>query len=500
MAQRLLVAPLPVSLFAATEGAAARQGVAVDVLVIDAIEGLAAMVDAGMAPPVPPADRETPRLLHARVPNWAMGRLDALVGAAPHLLDRAAVVRTAIAAHLSGLDDGPPAFLLQRVAPAEVAPSPPVFSSAATQMSASAIRDPGLSRRRDSSDLDVRRAQRARARLSGLASGRAMGPEPLSVETLAAPSDIADVSPLAPSDVRIGLAPAVASRALDCEGFAPLPHDRSPDEMSLYGLTNRVSPTLWAASCLIEMQVEQGGEPVAYSAFLARVMPAAWRIGAGMEKWERTERSNPGAPTRRFLSSARWPSVPDPSDPERAERREASTVYGFVEYALLIWMTGSRQTSVGGGRGPLIALGLVDAYARDDGAVFLSATSAAVRLAVGLGRAGASCEFPHNADSWLAYEEFLTEANPLELQRMDTMLDVIATAEDRAGVFDSAERIDPQVQETTSGSATLANGYIARLREWGLIEPVRPKFGMGALTPRGLGELDNARNAGRVMP
>jgi hypothetical protein len=505
MAQRLLVATLPAALFAAAERAAAHQGVALDVFLLDSIVGLAAMMDAGIAVhvpvPVPVSGPETPRLVHARLPNWAMDLPDVMVGSSPHLADRAAVVRTAVAVHLDNLDSWDTIFQALRddVEPAHTASWRAMFNSAARAKATSGAHERVTLGRRDSLDDDVRRAQRARARLSGLASSRAMGPEPLPVSVLAAPDDVMHVAPLPPSEVLIGLAHEITGRALNCDGFAPLPRDRSQEEMSLYGLTNRVSPTLWAASCLIEMQVYRGGEPVAYSDFLMWVMPEAWRIGAGVEKWEALQRPNLGAPTRRFLSSARWPSVPDQSDPERAERREASTVYGFVEYALLIWMAGARKMRAGGGRGPLIALGLVDPSAREDGAVFLSATSAAVRLAVGLERAGASCEYPHNADSWSAYEEFLAEANPLELQRMDTMLDVIATAEDRAGVFRGVARIDPQAQETVSGSATLANGYIARLREWGLIEPARPKFGVKALTTRGLGELDNARNTGRVL-
>lgn len=501
MAHRLLVASLPSVLLAAAEGAAAHQGVALDVFLIDSIEGLAAMLDAGIAPQLPQSGPGTPRLLHARLPNWAMDRLDALLGSTPHLVDRATVVRTAVAAHLHGLEAAEPIVHAQRVAPkpAHAASWSAMFNSSGFAMPASGARESGVLGRRDSLDDDVRRAQRARARLSGLASGRAMGPEPLPVSVLAAPDDVMHVAPLPPSEVFIGLARDITDREFNWNWFPSLPPDRSPEEMSLYGLTNRVSPTLWAASRLIEVQVKQGGEPVAYSTFLMRVMPEAWRIGAGVEKWEALQRPNLGAPTRRFSSSARWPSVPDQSDPERAERREASTVYGFVEYALLIWMAGARQMRAGGGRGPLIALGLVDSSAREDGAVFLKATSAAVRLAVGLGRAGASCQYPHNADSWLAYEKFLAEANPLELQRMDTMLDVIATAEDRADVFRGVARIDAQAQETVSGSATLANGYIARLREWGLIELARPKFGDKALTTRGREELKNARNTGRVL-
>ncbi len=508
-ARRMLAVALPLALYSRAETAAHAAQIALPDFITDAVDGLAAMIEAGIAPPRSDAPGTDLKLLRIPVAPWVMERLDAMIGAVETFPDRSSVVRAALIAQVDEVG-----FLASEVpvggwaatpSPsdhARVAPSGAwahvLSANVGAQPAARGFAMPMPA----AADDSVRRTLRARSRLWSLAESRAMGKPGVPMESLLAPVDVSAIPALAPSEVQVGLSTEVVARALSFTTLAELPVIPEQRDGDLYGLTNRIAPTLWAAAQLVAMQVEQGGGPVLYGRFIQHVMPLAWRIGIGIEKWEGEQPRDKGSAGRGFQASARWPSPPRfVDDEERSARREASTVYGFVEYGLLTWTAGSSWTAPGKGwaRGPLAALGLVAAHANaDDGSVWLEATRVGVEFLGEMGRAGASCAYPHNQAAWAAYTEFLRSVNPLELERMDRVLNAVALSHVREDLLVKVGVMDPKSMGSRNGPMNFANGYIARLREWGLLQPAQPKFGPKALTERGIAELSVAYEVGRI--
>ncbi len=503
--RRTLTVVLPSALYSRAEATAHEAQVAFPDFVTDAVDGLAAMADAGIEAPPLEAPGGDPKLLRISVAPWVMERLDAMIARAETFPDRSSVVRAALAAHIgevgSTISDAPGRSWAPAPAPSDHARVEPsgawahvLSANVGAQRAARGSRLPA-----DADDSARRRTLRARSRLESLAESRAMGKAGVPMPSLLAPVDVSAIPALAPREVQVGLSTEVVARALSFPTLAELPVISEQRDGDLYGLTNRIAPTLWAAAQLVKMQVERDGRPVSYGRFIQHVMPLAWRIGIGIEKWEGQQPRDKGSAGRGFQASARWPSPPRfVDDEERSARREASTVYGFVEYGLLTWTGGSSWTPSGKGwaRGPLAALGLAAAHANADGSVWLEATRVGVEFLGETGRAGASCAYPHNQAAWAAYKEFLRSVNPLELDRMDEVLNAVASSHARKDLL--AKVMDPKSMGSRNGPMNFANGYIARLREWGLLQPAQPKFGPKALTERGIAELSEAHEVGRI--
>lgn len=343
----------------------------------------------------------------------------------------------------------------------------------------------------------TRKSRRAQARLEALVGSRWMKGSHLTREALQ-PPDPETVYPLAPGDVRVGvLADAVPvlesllSRAeLDGARVAfPDPKPRAP----LDGLTNRVAPTLWGASQLAQGLMEADEPWMDYGDFIAKVIPPAWGIGIGLRQWEDDNRIG----RRSFVSSARWPSFPFDASDDIRERREASTVLGFIDHSLV----GVRGTQMAGaiGIGPLDSLGLIQmSYTQEPGGLRVSLTPAAISLLAKLDALAVSCRYPHPSAAWDIFSLFLSQQNPVELQRMRDLLRLMRVAPSRADLHREAVRVfkpgvdlqGPELEAAVLQPSlmTAVSGLVARLREWGLASIGQPAHGPSALTP--LGEME----------
>ncbi len=521
---RMLTAALPDPLVEMLRIAVRSTGASLGAVITDAVDAMAAVLATGGEVPAVPVGDSEDVLLRVPLSMWAMDCLDGLIGSRPQFADRATVVRAALTLHLMGSEGVLPLLTLGvglwgtsggrrgqgddrgPLANADVQSFQRVWGQDVGVVPAPRIGAgpgaPGMYRARSDPEREARMTARALSRLEAFATSRPMGSTPLDLAVLLAPVPADDVLAIAPEGVRIGLDHETARLADGMDGFAALSSERyqEPDR-DVYGLTNRVTPTLWAASQLVKLQVAAGGHEVGYGDFMSYVMPHAWRIGIGLERWEGDHGMEGGSQVRLYRSSARWPSRPtDATDPDRARRREASTAYGFVEYALLTWTRAGRGSSrAGWARGPLAALGLVQARADADGAVWLSATGPAVRLLSELADAHTSCAYPHSGEAWHAYKSFLLDANPDELNQMNWVLNAVAVSRSRDEIARQASSIGDTGDKVSSKSLTHANGYVARLREWGLLQLARPKFGMKALTPLGLQEMGDAQASGPAM-
>jgi DNA-binding CsgD family transcriptional regulator len=340
--------------------------------------------------------------------------------------------------------------------------------------------------------------ERAAARVLGSAAEAEDG-----VAFLRPPPDVRDgAAPRAPDSVELGLPDGRRVARVwddDARTFRP-PHQTRP----LSGLTNRIGPTLWASTRLVDRAGDEGA--VTPARLLEDVLPDAWRIGAGLDAWEEDRRqmiqSRPGSRRRGipFHFSARWPSL------SGHETREASSVVGFVNFSLGEWRGVGREVV-----GPLFALGLVDLSPTRSKtqALYLRPTRKAVELALALGAAGATCWYPYGDDAWRVIRECLRDTRTLELDRVVRALHAMAGS---TGTEDWQRNITRAFADEATGTgsrrASEAGGHLARMRELGLVtipgaydldvyrslpdQPPRdaPAFGADAITARGRELLD----------
>jgi Arc/MetJ-type ribon-helix-helix transcriptional regulator len=210
-----------------------------------------------------------------------------------------------------------------------------------------------------------------------------------------------------------------------------------------FGLHNRDLPTLWALDWLGRLTARRGS-PVAWSELLADLLPRAWEIGRALADHE------PGG-TSGF--------------PTNLKRKEA-TEQRFAAHAV-------GQVSARANSGPLFVFRLVGL----DGARG-APTPAAVELMRALVAAGFVVGAPFPAAAWEAFAAHLAAHAPTELEAWRSVLAIVADEPRRA------ELVARCTRWTGSTAATNAMSYVARGREWGLVEPALVD-GRYRLTARG---------------
>lgn len=500
---RALVAVIPQTLHERLI-ALAPEGEVIAALVTDAIARLDAVLAVGGEVDTA-GTADDPVLLEVAVPWWAAEQLDRAIGVRPGLGDRSSTLSAALKAHLSALEPEAPAA--QRSAPRDLGREMPA-ARRDLALRSSVADDTLIQRALSTSAIGpssrsgwAGRAERSLRRLQALVGGDA--DDRLDIKVLFPPDPI-EVVGIEPGEVAVGLAPSSVVHPLDA---LPAPAGRVPG-VRLSGLTNRIAPTLWATSRLVRMQATNAGRPVRYHDFLLAVMPEAWSIGAGLSRAERNSARSP------FSASARWPKVSrrlstrasdEPFDDERVQKL-AQAATSFIEYSLIAFPGASK----GRGRltGPMAALGLAQIWSEGED-LWVAADPAAVSLLEQLHELGISCAYPHSYEAWQAYEAYLiAHARCDEAMDQLHLLDILETSTSRADFYEKAssfkltpkqlERLSERAREgkSTKGYSTEANGFIGRLREWGLVVMDQGAFGPGALTPGGRDALDRFRRGG----
>jgi hypothetical protein len=227
-----------------------------------------------------------------------------------------------------------------------------------------------------------------------------------------------------------------------------LPAADGPSEN--FGLHNRDLPTLWALDWL-GRQAARRGEPVVWSEFLADLLPRAWEIGRALVGLEQGRTS--GFPTN-------------------LKRKEA-TEQRFAAHAV-------GQITARGNAGPLFVFRLVGL----DGARG-APTPAAVELMRALTTAGFVVGAPFPAAAWEAFAAHLRAQAPQEIEAWLYVMERIADEPTRP------ELVQRCTRWSGSAAATNAMSYVARAREWGLVEPALVD-GRYLLTDRGRAALAGA--------
>jgi hypothetical protein len=256
---------------------------------------------------------------------------------------------------------------------------------------------------------------------------------------------------LSPEDVRIGVP----------DGPAPIINEIavvSPTE-PLYGFHNRDIPTIWA----LERLAEQG--PTEINAFYERATADASDLADQFTPWEEQH----GVKVTALL-------------PRRSKRTRASAEgRSFQDFAL-----GKVSRKTDNGRlcsGPFFLWGVAGLQQATEG-FQIGITDRGIQLLEKL--QGLSFEVPHAPAHARTFLNFLDEWAPDDRWGFGVCLTAVADGVDRAGLtamFHSQLRKDyAALQWKESVANSVAQGYLGRCREWGLVEPGRGEY---RLTPFG---------------
>jgi hypothetical protein len=235
------------------------------------------------------------------------------------------------------------------------------------------------------------------------------------------------------------LPPAPPGATLD-DGVA------EPDDEPLLGLHNRDYPSLWAASRLARYSMDS---LPSFEDFRRQATDAAWFYALQLGALEKERR---GTRLRALF----------PSNPQKREAAER----GFQAFAIGSISRRPPTTGQIPADGPFFLWRLCQ-LARKDGELVVGLTSAGRSLLDRL--TGLSLELPHNQASARAFLAYVSEVAPGDKWGFDQVVTAVAEGPDRKQLVTliSGERSD----WSPATSSSIAQGYVARAREWGLIEP-----------------------------
>lgn len=218
------------------------------------------------------------------------------------------------------------------------------------------------------------------------------------------------------------------------------PGDGSP----MLGLHNRDYVSIWALHRLMRYTAES---PIKFDDYLDRVTRAAWYFGTGLQRLE-SEGAGRKLTVLFPTNAAKRPS---------AER-------GFQSFAIGGLVGRDDQTVAG--TGPLFAWRATQVAASSAG-VTVALTDVGLQLIRKLD--GLSLELPHPTELTELFLSHLTEHAPQDRRGFDLLIRAAEETPDRARLVQSFAAEYPEWTIATVSS--VVQGYVARSREWGLLEP-----------------------------
>lgn len=218
-----------------------------------------------------------------------------------------------------------------------------------------------------------------------------------------------------------------------------------PHQEPLLGLHNRDYPSLWAAVRLARYSQD---ESVPFSDFCRRATNAAWLFAANLAP---LEERHPGMRLRALF----------PSNPNKRQAAES----GFQTFAIGSVPRKAPQQGPIRADGPLFVWRLCQ-LERRNGELVVGLTTAGRSLLEDL--VGLSLDFPHDAEAATRFLAWVSEVSPGEKWGFDHVLAAVAERPDREQLV--GRLADEKPDWTPSTASSVAQGYVARAREWGLIE------------------------------
>jgi len=278
------------------------------------------------------------------------------------------------------------------------------------------------------------------------------------------PTDAAELSEVKETSVDISMtalpAPAQGSAVEGSEEYS------RPEGRPLFGLHNRDYPSLWALSKLADLTT---AGPIALEAYFAEVCEQAWKFG---ELLLEIERRVGGKRTALF-----------PTNREKKKAAEA----GFQAFAIGGYRSGPNGVVFTSG--PLFEWRVAGLTTNDGAALLVGVTPAGRALLEAI--AGMTIEEPRPADVSAPFLAHLARHAPADWSGFVAIIRAVgSTGGTRQDVLDHVAKTWPDW--TRSEVSTNAAGYIARAREWGLVEPkqTRSKY---HLTSLGLHQANGAQ-------
>ena len=234
-----------------------------------------------------------------------------------------------------------------------------------------------------------------------------------------------------------------------------------PEGKALFGLHNRDYPSLWALSQLAEMANE---EPIPVVDYHAQLLKGAWDFGERLLSIEE--------------QTGRKCTALFPTNPDKRKSAEAR----FCMFAIGdIRINGDKTITTSGPLFEWRAVGLSGSVDQ----LRIGLTAAGWQLLAALD--GLSVEEPHAPASATAFLAHLKEHASADIKGFIEILRAIGPeGATRQDVLDHAGTQWSEWNENEV--STNAAGYIARAREWGLVEPKQTKSHYH-LTPLGVEHL-----------
>jgi hypothetical protein len=210
----------------------------------------------------------------------------------------------------------------------------------------------------------------------------------------------------------------------------------------LLGLHNRDYPSLWATAQIAELT---SSEPLPWNACADEVLRRAWKFGEVLKDLD--------APGERH--SALFPTNED---------KRSSSEAAFRSFGL------GRMSRTGLTVGPIFQWKLCGLFQQADAEPTIALLDGAPDLFERL--AGISAATPHKPEHASVFLDHVKRTNPADFRMLTFVLDVVARTPTRQSLVDDVSAVmTRESYASTDTAATYASGYIARAREWGLVEP-----------------------------
>ena len=225
----------------------------------------------------------------------------------------------------------------------------------------------------------------------------------------------------------------------------------------LLGFHNRDYPSIWALSRLARYEQD---EPMLFDEFLDRATQAAWYVGVQAAEHD--------ARLGGFKRSALFPTnLAKQQSTERAFQQFAIGGYRRDKLGPVVWT-----------EGPLFAWKAIELHGDEPFEVAISAPGVELlELMVGL-----SLQLPHSAEQAGKFLNYLAEYASGDRHGFDCLIAAVGDGADRGAAIRAFT--DEFPEWSRSRVEAVVQGYVARSREWGLLE-LKLVSGKYQLTPTG---------------
>jgi hypothetical protein len=238
------------------------------------------------------------------------------------------------------------------------------------------------------------------------------------------------------------------------------------DDGPLFGMHNRDFPSLWVAFRLAE---RSAGGPVPYESFVEEVTDEAWSFAEALSGLEETAG---------LKLTALFPT-------NRAKPQSAAAAFK----AFAVGSVADGKLGIVRAEGPLFSWRVCQVRRSTGGDLLMGLTPDGWELLRSLD--GISLQLPHPAELAFAFLQHLRHHSPGDWWGFRTVVAAIADEPNRLELIETFQRERPDWSPNVS--ATNAQGYVARAREWGLVQP-KQVAGRYALTEFGTNYLSEITN------